>query len=640
MIWHYPSGARRSLSILAPILAVVLWLANHASSWADEGSLGRIRNLADGAGPSHLFWLNGPAAGQPGTDIIGVIDPLYSAIRFFSIIRTGDVSSPLSGRLKDLGACTLDVNFLPWHVHQFKNYVVIEGMPRPGPDGQKAVEKSFKSIVLSIDRTLLAGDRLSIARSARIRIETVDWDPSAGPECGKYSASETRTGDAASYIARRGRPKPKSTIILTNKANALAPKFPLTVHVRTGGQYWLYSATELEPAGSVRIVQTSQGAPGNDGMVRITQRLLIFGGRGSKPRREMLFDESRARSKLGYKALAVLPSGELLAMGRFGASTNFSIRSCGNVLLLEGATEVCREMQREAEARKNLNSEDYITGAENGPSANVDAGRLGSSVRDVNEMFSRLRPYVTKSWSVDASRLPEQCRLPSGCEVPGQEAKFVPLRGIRLSRKTFTRTGAPYAQTDDLRDVRKFLETSDRDLTLALERVTNGAHGAPGNLNDDYDGEIGIDCSALVQIAWSGADSNVRLSTDVLQARTNLSYRCDNRVRDASAMKSGDAIGLNVKPGISHAVLYAAELKFDGANTSWLVLESSSSCDGVCWSVYDPAFFNGWGIYRAAGRRDLGCPAPAKATSIRSSPIPLTASAWRAMLNRSLSEEP
>jgi hypothetical protein len=76
-------------------------------------------------------------------------------------------------------------------------------------------------------------------------------------------------------------------------------------------------------------------------------------------------------------------------------------------------------------------------------------------------------------------------------------------------------------------------------------------------------------------------------------------------------------------------------LKFDGANTSWLVLESSSSCDGVCWSVYDPSFFNGWGIYRARGRTDVACPFESDESSVERAPIPRTADEWRLMLNKS-----
>jgi hypothetical protein len=634
MIGPRPAARLGPLPAFAAALTAAVCLAT--SPRAEQGSLGNIRGLADGAGPSHIFWLSGPVPGQPGVDIVGVVDPLFAAIRFFSIARAADVNAGLKGRLEVLGACALHVDFLPWRVHQFKNDVIIEGMPRPGPDGQNAVERSFKSVVLRINRTLLAGDRLAAARSAAARLDTVDWDPSAGPDCGTYWPSEMRTAVAASYIARRGRSDPKHTIILANKAQALAPSYPLTVQAWTGGQY-LYSASELEPAGTTRAVQISEGGSGDDGMVRISQRILIYRGSASRPRHEMLFDQSIVRSKLGQKPLAVLPSGELLAMGRFGTDASFSIRSCGNILSLADET-ICPDAQRDIEMRSEAASA-AVAAVGHGASSDMDVGRLGNPLRDANAMFERLRPYFTRSWSVDASRLPRQCRSPNGCPVPGQVANFVPIKGIRLSRGTFTRIGAPYAQTDDLTDVRKFVGASDRQLTSALEQVTDGSPGAPGNLNDDYDGEIGIDCSALLQIAWSGPDSVGRLSTEALQTRKNIPYRCDHRLSNASAVRPGDAIGLSVNPGISHIVLFASELKLDGANTSWLVLESSSSCDGVCWSVYDPAFFNGWGIYRAAGRKDLACPTSGRATSIAGSPIPESTNAWRTMLNKTLSVE-
>jgi hypothetical protein len=403
------------------------------------------------------------------------------------------------------------------------------------------------------------------------------------------------------------------------------------VRAGTGGRYWLYSARELEPAGRTRVVQISEGVPGTDGMIRITQRILTFERDRSRPARELLFDESFARSKLGQRPLAVMPTGELLAIGLLGRDRVFSVRSCGFVNAGTALSELCRPVEGSVQARSDPNAARLAGGSAN---TGREIREAQHAAENTNRIFARLAPYATRPWSVDAGGLPEACRLPEGCAV-GDGSKFVPIRGIRLSRGMFSRTGAPYAQTPDLRDVVKFLQTSDQSFSAALRRVTNGEGGQPGNLDDDYDGDIGIDCSALIQIAWNGPQAGYRLSTSALQTQKKISYRCDHRVGHVSAMKSGDAIGLNVKPGTNHAVLYAAELKFDGANTSWLVLESSSSCDGVCWSVYDPSFFNGWGIYRARGRTDVACPFESDESSVERAPIPRTADEWRLMLNKS-----
>jgi hypothetical protein len=104
-----------------------------------------------------------------------------------------------------------------------------------------------------------------------------------------------------------------------------------------------------------------------------------------------------------------------------------------------------------------------------------------------------------------------------------------------------------------------------------------------------------------VRIAWNGRprDSADRWDTAAIQNRSG-SKVCPARLRGPPELLSGDAIGIRVKGGGEHVVLYGAMVKFDGAREFWLVLESSSSCDGVCWSVYDPSFFNGWALVSAA----------------------------------------
>jgi cell wall-associated NlpC family hydrolase len=601
---------------------------------AENNPLPIIRVLADGAGPSHIFWLTGPKPGDPGSDFVGVVDPLYSAIRFFSVVRPAQ-SDAAKPRIDSIGACAFPTHFSPWAVHHHKNAVVIEGMPVPDniAIAHNAIEKNFKSLTLTIDRRLLESGLQSI-RKAADEIEKKTWNPAdtaIAPPCGVVSAQPGKIGVQAVHIAQRGNAKPKRTIILGNNAEALAPAKSLTVRARTGGLYWLYSARELEPAGDWRVVQISEGLPGSDGMARIRQRLLTFGADGSKPVHELSFDEAFVRSKIGRKPVAILPTGEVLAMGRKGDDKTFTFHFCGLITAANNGTELCRSDDGSVDTRADADAAKLAGGSDAKGIAQQAAS--ASPAATANAIFERVKPYATKSWSVDAEKLSEDCRNPAGCQAKGQ--KYVPIRGIRLSRTIFTRVGAPYAQTKTLADVKAFLTASDAQLSTALEKVRDGVAGAPGNLDDDFEGEFGIDCSALVQIAWGSQDGD-RLSTETLQRGKSLPYRCPNRIGDISLLKSGDAVGLNVKPGVNHVVLYAAELKFDGANTSWLVLESSSSCDGVCWSVYDPAFFNGWGLYRAQARQGLSCPGEGTSgqASIDKAPIPMKADEWRDVLRR------
>ena len=624
LLSQLPKRQRRVTSaILVLMLSLAPIFADNASA-LQVGEKIAVRALADGAGPSHIFWLDGPRPEKSGFDIVGVVDPLYAAIRFFSVDRRHGESTPDDHRFNEMGVCALPINFVPWRIHQFKKSVVIEGMPQSSSIKVGASAASFRSSMIVLNRKFLDGDRLSLAKQSASRIETSEWDPAAALKCGRYSQRLFLPARISSYEAVRGRYHPQSTIILFNKFDALAPAAPLIV--RASGKRRLFSARELEPTSSRRIVQATQGEFGGDGIIRFSQRLIIFKRNGGGAKAEFVFDESLLRTKLAEKPLSVLPSGELLLLGRFGSDASFSIQSCGNILLpLSSSARVCPEIQNNTGMPHNV---PVSAGSWSGNSV-----KFATKTISAQTIFSSLLPYYSKAWSVDASKLPNNCRTPKGCSVPGQDASYVPIRGVRLSHQIFNRKGAPYAQTEDLEDVRKFLRSPNHKMTLALQGVTDGVRGVPGNLNDDYDGDIGIDCSALLQIGWTGNATGPRLTTRVLQSQPIIPYRCPARVPDVTALRPGDAIALNVQSDISHVVIFRSQVELDGANAVWLVLESSSSCDGVCWTFYDPGFFNGWGLYRAAGRSDAPCPPEDEnSTSIADTPIPRDPDKWRVVL--------
>ena len=381
-------------------------------------------------------------------------------------------------------------------------------------------------------------------------------------------------------------------------------------------------------------------------MVRLNQRLLLFGADGSKPMREIGFDDTHFRSKLGQKPLAVLPTGEVLAMGRdliprpggAGSDMAFRIQSCG-FLMQNGNTgsSLCSDAGNAVQSRHNA---DTTPAPETPPAGDHSAQAVASVVRKetANSIFLNVKKFAELAWEVDASVLPEVCRTIGGCLPNAGGKPFVALKGIRLTRGSYKQTGFPYAQTESFRDVDAFFEAVDKKrLTPALHNVLNKPAGLPGNLRDDFQGDLGIDCSAFLQAAWNGrtADLDKRISTGVLQNQ-RIRFVCPDRLPDASYLRSGDAIGIHVSPGADHVVLYAANVAFDGASEFWLVQESTSACDGVCWSVYDPSFFNGWGLYRASNRADKSCLPSKKETSIVEAPFPTEYSAWRSAVVRGL----
>ncbi|MBR0951230.1 hypothetical protein [Bradyrhizobium canariense] len=632
---YWPRSLRLAVALLSSSMIV-------AAADAAESPLKDIRLSADGAGPSHIFWLSGATSTPSNADVIGVIDPLLSAIRLYSVRRSSG-GEALEGRLQALGSCALPVSFRPWRVLHVKDEVRIESMPRPGSDGHNANRQAFKSDVYVITRDFAATASPGALTLAGSQIATPQWNPANALQCGTLTLTDAPVGRSAPFTAVRGANRPKRTIIWRSTADSLSAGEPMIVRARTGGLYYLVSVKELEPAPPRRVVLITEGVPTSDGMVRLNQRLLLFGENGSKPLREIGFDDTHFRSKLGQKPLAVLPTGEVLAMGRdliplagdAGSDIAFRIQSCG-FLGQNGTsqTSLCSDAGNVVESRHNADTIPSQAARQVvDPSPAVVARK-----ETANSIFSNVKKFAELPWEVDASVLPEPCRTIDGCLPSGGRKPFVALKGIRLTRGSYRQIGFPYAQTESFRDVDAFFEAVDqRRLTIALQNVLTRPAGLPGNLKDDFRGDLGIDCSAFLQAAWSGrsADPDDRISTGVLQ-NERLRFVCPDRLPDVSHLRSGDAIGIHVSPGADHVVLYAANVAFDGASEFWLVQESTSACDGVCWSVYDPSFFNGWGLYRASNRSDKSCPQSNPEASISATSFPTDYSNWRNAVVRGL----
>lgn len=618
--------------------AIVFCVAGLPRAWAAETPLQNIRISKDGAGPSHIFWLAGPSEILPDRDVVGIVDPLLAAIRLYSVRRSAPNGEDINDRLKPIGACALPVPFKPWRILQLKNEVQIEGMPQPGKNGHNAEKKDFQSTVYVLSRDLVNSKTIGALQKANRSIDGITWNPNddAFLKCGATKDAGGAAGRTAPFSATRGTNRPKRTIILRNTAAALTGRQDLIVRARTGGKYYLFSIRELEPAPSARIILITEGAPTRDGMLRLNQRLLLFGRDGSKPVGEISFDDTHFRSKIGQKPLAVMPTGEVLAMGKQITGDRpesvFRIQSCGFIGLAESIEgTLCADESNVAVSRQDADSAPSVGTA--APRQDAGKGKAASTTgENARSIFSRVSKLAAFKWNVDTTGLPEECRTITGCNVGNQRPPFVPLKGIRLTRGQYFQTGIPYAQTKTLEDFDRFYDAfKDNLFADALRNVRTTQGALPGNLGDDFTGDLGIDCSALVQLAWNGRNPekrNDRISTETLQ-NGSIDYRCPARIPDPSYLQSGDVIGISVKQAAEHAVLYAANVPFDGASEFWLVLESASSCDGVCWSVYDPSFFNGWGLYRAKNRKDTDCLKPNKENSIAKAQFPSDFATWR-----------
>ncbi|MEG3145865.1 hypothetical protein U1839_14485 [Sphingomonas sp. RT2P30] len=572
-------------------LVTVAALAGATAAGGDRGlSTGgsfAVRPMADGAAPSHVFWLTHDRAGAG--EIVGVIDPLFAAIRWYRIADQGPDHAALHARMTAIGACALPVALRPWRVHHLKHRVVIESMPEPGAAGYRATTQELTRRSYTIRRDLF---RPAAARALLAGLGTIDtpgWDPASAYPCGVPGARRPIGLDAGA-TSLRGARRSARTITLRNGRAALAPASPLSVRSADATRYRLLSARELEPALRRRIVQTSELLPGDGGAMQVRQSLLVI-AHGRVVRRVAL--DGRTRSgKIVARPFAVLPSGEIVKLGERpgprGAS-GFDLFDCGNI------------------AGGAISPACLPTPVPRWPAlaaprpARHEPSRAPLSARAI---FAAATPLGDARWSVDTRALPAACRSAAGCAVPGQTARFVALRGIRLTRGVYAGRGIPYAQTGDFAALGRFLSASPADLSRALGAVQRGGRGWPGNLADGLVGDLGIDCSALVQIAWGRPQAPTRWTVATIRQRQDHA-QCSRPLPSPAWLRAGDAIA--TAPGANHIMLFAERLRI-GGNDAWLVLEASSACDGVCWTIFDPSVFDGWSLYRASGRSDAPCP--------------------------------
>ncbi|MEH3036271.1 MAG: hypothetical protein PGN23_07260 [Sphingomonas adhaesiva] len=591
----------RASTILRIALAIVSGTAANAN--AQSSGVDTIRLYSDGAGPSHIVRVGRTRAATG--DVVAIVDPLLSAVRIFEV-RDAASDETLATRISSRGACALPVSFRPWRIHSLSDKILIESMPDPGTAGYLVRPENLRTTVYSIDRATLAAGADTQVQAGAI-LDTQAWTPATAPPCGTV-VSSGRPYAAAPERAVRGAKNPARTIILTNRPSALAPTEQLIVRSPADARYRMISARELEPAGGYRFVLTAEAARAESGTVNVTQRLLAFSAATRQPVRELRFDPSTIRSKLGQRPIAILSTGEVLVMGKAagtGAVPVFKLFSCGRLMsALPTTTPLCDATQDTIAGRS---SADLVAVSQTTPPAQEYAADEPRPTGSFNSqrIFANVAALAKFPFRVDTTRMPEACRVIQGCTVTGSSTNFVPIRGVRLTRGTFERTGVPYAQAGVPGDADRLMQATPAALSNALAAVRSGAGSQPGNLADGFEGDLGVDCSGLVQIAWNGRTAASRLSTASL-GNFEGDLVCDAALPAPEYLRPGDALNTHTKQ-VNHVMLFASAMTLDGGNDEWLMLESSSSCDGVCWSVYDPSFFGGWELRRARGRSDVPC---------------------------------
>ncbi|MCX7311180.1 MAG: hypothetical protein NTV56_05505 [Alphaproteobacteria bacterium] len=76
------------------------------------------------------------------------------------------------------------------------------------------------------------------------------------------------------------------------------------------------------------------------------------------------------------------------------------------------------------------------------------------------------------------------------------------------------------------------------------------------------------------------------------------------RLPEIKFLSMNDALLIRT-PDLNHIALFRETRTYSPSNDSetMLVVESSSSCGGACWTFYDESFFHGWALIRTAPKQ-------------------------------------
>lgn len=571
-----------------------------------------LRPYASGAGPTAIFRMG---RGTDGTgDVFGIVDPVAWRIQFLTVDDwTGPGGKPLAQRVRWVGACRLSPDRRVWRVHVRPDRIVLQLQPNP------TIEEISTNRDLRYPKIVLANGPEAIhaiesAGSAPdIDTELVAPRPSCGnapdtgdlPPFGPADAASTVTGGGHAPFIVTPRLSGGSPFLRAARTIGADATNPLT-----GGGV-LTSVQELESARSVNtgqalrhfmVVARSAQSPGFARsavvIVRRSERGTLDG--------VMRIDTGLARVKTGQRFAAITSKGEVLLIGA-SAKQAFWIRSCH-------FTDVQRER-----SLCSLVSAPPGTGSAQGQGApggldDEQAPAPLDTTASREGIWKRARWYASQPYRFDASTLPSECRHAAvGCTVAGHQNAWIVISPLRFAHGSVLRRGVPYAQrptalgtpgpgrpTADLP-----LQTGPDSIpTLAVRGGAPGADLIVSDINNDNLPKgnpsglklFGIDCSTFLAQLWH----TVIESTEHLT--TAASDGLVRRKPDLGHVTSGDALVINLSDQghtiINHVVVFREMRRAGPTDSSQAVLvaESSSSCGGVCTSLYDESFFDGWAI--------------------------------------------
>ena len=376
----------------------------------------------------------------------------------------------------------------------------------------------------------------------------------------------------------------------------------------------LVSAQELEDARSaggapLRHVLITARSAASPGFVRADVTIVRRGpGRGLD--RTLRIDVGLTRVKAGQRFVAVSSFGEVLVVGT-ADHDSFYLHSC-RFPDAPGKAGLCRV-------------ESHPSDAGTAPPMALASHAVTPVSRA--QLWGTVAWYMRQSYRIDAGAIPAPCRKVAPCRIGSDRLAWSPISRLRLAGGV-VRTGVPYAQSQSL-DGRPAPGRAMAFPTTGVIPAYVSRRGVPWVVSDIENtgvrdnptpvAVLGIDCSAFVSALW-GRPSALGTREFIDEANRGALAR----VSGMGQARMGDAFVINLAATINHIAVFRESRAAGPYDSSRVILvaESSSACGGVCWSVYDESFFDGWAILR----NQPGAPQSGMA------PIPISYDGWRRLM--------
>jgi hypothetical protein len=620
-----------------------------ASSLAMVGPVGAadgddnqiIRPYANGAGPTAIFRFGR----QQDRDVFAVVDPTLWRIQFFTL-KDPDGSSFLE-RFTKRGDCLLPPTFRVWRVHQHENRVVLQSQPDVPVkalifgDKEKPQPITFRALSLPA----AAAD---IGRVMGQTPTSVDDKPGPDRPCSSVADMEKlplfTKSDAATKVEGGG--TEIFSVSRINPPKELGEFGRTTYPLAIKGRY-LVSAQELE-YGSIDgvpvrhfLVTTRTAVPGFVSTEVVLVRRSLAG-----PEARMRINLGLSRVKMGHRNVAISSKGEVLVMGAFDKQ-QFRVHACPFETKTAEGNKGAKKNKKAEDAHCDIPDVPSDPATQPGSSEPPPSQASPSPVpQKASKLWQQAFNYSEQFYNVDIGNLPDDClrlkgneKTTASCNV-AEKFPWTPLSELRFANGSATRKGVPYAQNSGGKKTgdkaRPLFKASDkigkpiskpiRDVSVSPPFVFGDIENADKTISSDDIVVFGIDCSAFLSQLWGLEDA---AETETLIKRANEGKGQIKRLNEIKEAHIGDAFVINIKNEVSgvhllnHVVVYQQDDQRSGPTDSShavFVVESSSSCGGVCWSFYDESFFHGWGIIKHEHSKDPPQGMP---------DIPLSVSQWQ-----------